>query len=188
LSKASHLVNSFKQVAVDTNAEAVELVNIYAQIEIAQAQLHTELSTGSYKIEITCEPSLEIYSYPNAICSIIQTLMQNSLEHAFNEKIGRIYIEANYSGESLELYYKDNGHGISKEVCDKIFNPFYTTSRNTGHSGLGMHTLHNIITQILGGSITCIPSTEGAFFQIVIKNFKPNEINKERPREGHDEA
>jgi len=188
LSKASHLVNSFKQVAVDTNAESVEVVNICSQIEIAQAQLHTELSAGSYQIDINCEPSLEIYSYPNAICSIIQTLVQNSLEHAFTENIGRIGIEASYSGGSLELYYKDNGHGINKEVSEKIFNPFFTTSRNMGHSGLGMHTLHNIITQILGGSITCIPSTEGAFFQIVIKNFQPNEINKERLRAGHDEA
>ncbi len=182
LGKASHLVDSFKQVAVDTHAEAIEAVNIYAQIEVAQAQLHTELMAGNYQVKVDCEPTLAIYSYPNAICTIIQTLIQNSIDHAFSNQAGTITIEANYSGAALEIYYKDNGCGISQEVSGKIFNPFFTTSRSKGNSGLGMHTLHNIITQILGGSIICTPSKEGAFFQIVIKDFKPNTIHKESLR------
>jgi C4-dicarboxylate-specific signal transduction histidine kinase len=172
LSKASHLINSFKQVAVDTSAEKIEMVNIRAQIEVAKAQLNAELSSGNYHINIDCSSNLEISSYPNAICTLFHTLIQNSLKHAFSDNKGEIYIDVSCSEDTLELHYKDSGKGLSKDVANKIFDPFFTTSRSEGAAGLGMHTLHNIVTQILAGTITCTPSEQGAFFQVIIKNFK----------------
>lgn len=171
LGKASNLISNFKQVAVDTNAESIETVNILSQIEAAKELVQEELSNGQYDVIINCPKDLNISSYPNAIAGILTTLFRKSLQHAFRDRSGIIEIEASYSGNSLELYYKDNGIGVNKEVAEKIFDPFFTTSRGKGSTGLGMHTLYNIITQLLGGSITCIPSEQGIFFQIILKDF-----------------
>ena len=171
LGKASHLINNFKQIAVDTNAECIELVNIHSQIVLAEGQLSQELLQGDYQILVSCPEDLTIHSYPNAIIGIIRTLIQKSLQHGFPDEKGLINIEVSYSGNCLELYYKDNGIGVSKDIAEKIFDPFFTTSRGKGNTGLGMHTLYNIITQLLGGSIVCFPSDQGIFYQIILKNY-----------------
>ncbi|WP_425218243.1 sensor histidine kinase, partial [Tumidithrix helvetica] len=49
----------------------------------------------------------------------------------------------------------DDGKGIPPEHIGKIFDPFYTTKRGQGGSGLGLHIVFNIVTQNLQGTITC---------------------------------
>lgn len=175
LERASHLINNFKQIAVDVNAECIEFVTMTSLIHSAQAQLSHELDQGDYQIQINCPDDLSIHTYPNAVIGIIRTLIKKSLQHAFADNQGIIQIKISHSGNRLELYYKDNGTGVNREVADKIFDPFFTTTRGKGNSGLGMHTLYNIITQLLGGSITCFPSDKGIFYQIFLQDFSQDE-------------
>jgi len=60
----------------------------------------------------------------------------------------------------VQLIYVDNGKGIPPENLDKIFEPFYTTRRGRGGTGLGLHILYNLVTQKLGGTVRC-ESTPG---------------------------
>ena len=53
------------------------------------------------------------------------------------------------------LTYRDNGKGMDEKALSKIFDPFFTTKRSQGGSGLGMHIVHNLVTQTLGGMISC---------------------------------
>ena len=56
-------------------------------------------------------------------------------------------------GERLVLRFSDDGCGMSAEVLDHVFDPFYTTKLGKGGSGLGMHIVYNLTTQVLGGQI-----------------------------------
>ena len=49
----------------------------------------------------------------------------------------------------------DNGRGMSPDVVEKIFQPFFTTSRGQGGTGLGLYICYDIVTNRLGGSIRC---------------------------------
>ena len=51
------------------------------------------------------------------------------------------------------INYFDNGIGLSAESKDNIFEPFYTTKRGKGGSGLGAHIVYNLVTQRLQGNI-----------------------------------
>ena len=53
----------------------------------------------------------------------------------------------------IKIKYQDDGKGCSIEVSEHIFEPFYTTKRGRGGSGLGMHLVYNIVTQLLNGEI-----------------------------------
>ena len=53
------------------------------------------------------------------------------------------------------MKYSDNGKGIKKEDLPRIFDPYFTTKRKKGGSGLGLHIVHNIVSQTLGGKIQC---------------------------------
>ncbi len=44
---------------------------------------------------------------------------------------------------------------MGKSVSQMIFEPFFTTKRGSGGSGLGMYLVYNLVTQTLGGSISC---------------------------------
>ena len=53
------------------------------------------------------------------------------------------------------MVYRDDGCGIAQESLGRIFDPFYTTRRGRGGSGLGLHILYNIVSAKLGGSVAC---------------------------------
>ena len=55
--------------------------------------------------------------------------------------------------DSLEIIYGDDGHGMDEENLFHHFEPFYTTMRNSGGSGLGVYVVYNLVTQRLKGSI-----------------------------------
>ena len=85
---------------------------------------------------------------------VFTNLLQNSLLHAFekNEK-GKIFIKVTNLNGNIEIIFEDNGKGIDERVKDKIFEPFVTTKRNEGGSGLGLNIIYNLVTSQLKGHI-----------------------------------
>ena len=68
---------------------------------------------------------------------------------------GTIRIEAHAEGERVRLEFGDDGVGMEEAVRQRVFEPFFTTRRGSGGSGLGLHIVYNLVTQALGGSIEC---------------------------------
>jgi signal transduction histidine kinase len=76
----------------------------------------------------------------------------------------------------LTIDYQDDGRGIDPSIMNKIFEPFTTTKRGSGGSGLGLHLVYNLVTQALGGKISFISEIEkGVNFKIII----PTQVIKE---------
>jgi len=60
---------------------------------------------------------------------------------------------ARLNDAEIELSVQDDGRGMDESVRRRIFDPFFTTKLGTGGSGLGMHIVHSIVTNVLGGQI-----------------------------------
>jgi signal transduction histidine kinase len=100
----------------------------------------------------------------------VSNLVMNSLHHAFApDQAGTITITARQNENVVELTYRDNGVGMSDAVRARVFEPFFTTRRGQGGSGLGLHVVYNLVTQLLKGSIRVDSAPGvGAVFEIFL--------------------
>jgi signal transduction histidine kinase len=78
------------------------------------------------------------------------------------------------TGEGVEIRVRDNGTGISDDVTDKLFQPFFTTKPTGEGTGLGLSISYDIVTQQHGGSIA-VDSKVGEYseFTIHLPRYRP---------------
>ncbi|MFM7148544.1 MAG: sensor histidine kinase, partial [Gemmataceae bacterium] len=81
---------------------------------------------------------------------VILTLVVNALENM--DEDGRLTIRLNQKDGMAELRFIDTGIGMSQEILDNIFEPFFTRNRSGKGTGLGLTISHLIISQH-GGEI-----------------------------------
>ncbi|AWB68987.1 HAMP domain-containing histidine kinase [Saccharobesus litoralis] len=168
LNRAAELISSFKQVAVDQGSETNREFGVYQLIQEVLLSLRPKLKNHQHEIVIECEQSLMIESKPGPLNQILINLIMNSLIHGFEGiEAGQIQIIVKFYNDKLNISYSDNGKGINEQLRKRIFDPFVTTKRGEGGSGLGMHLVYNLITQALAGNIT-VASEEGQGIQFDI--------------------
>jgi signal transduction histidine kinase len=161
LQRAAELIQSFKQVAVDQSSGERRTFALRAYIDEVLVSLAPRLKKTPHEISVSCPASLTVDTYPGAIAQILTNLVSNSLLHAFpGARRGHIRIDVRADHAGVMLEYADDGIGMPAEHRARIFDPFFTTKRGAGGSGLGMHIVYNLVTQLLGGTIE-VRSDEG---------------------------
>ncbi|RHW76187.1 sensor histidine kinase [Colwellia sp. RSH04] len=168
LTRASELIASFKQVAVDQTNDKVRLINVAKFIDEIIQSLHPKLKKTNHSIKVHCDQTIEIYSHPGAIAQIIINLIINSILHGFeNINRGEIDIDITMDHQRLHLRFADNGRGIAPEQLNQLFTPFYTTKSEQGGTGLGTHIIKNLVVDTLNGNIKVQSNLgEGLSYQI----------------------
>jgi signal transduction histidine kinase len=168
LRRASELINSFKQVAVDRSSSEQRRFFVKEFIDELLLSLRPRLKHTGHQFDVRCADSLEITGYPGALSQILTNFIMNSLMHAYGpQEAGQISIGVRALGDQIELSYADDGRGIKREHLRRIFDPFFTTRRGGGGSGLGLHIVYNLVKKALGGDIRCeSPPGEGTLFVI----------------------
>lgn len=168
LERAAKLISSFKKVAVDqSNAESCTF-NVHNLLEEVLLTVSAKLVSSNVTVSLICPEDLNINSKPGPINQILINLILNSIYHAFEElEHGEITINVMNLSDQLHINYSDDGQGIDNAMKAKIFDPFTTTKRGSGGSGLGMHLVYNLVTQALDGHIVLDNESEhGVSFDI----------------------
>jgi len=172
ISRAVELIEGFKLIAVDSVVDDARTLNVHDYLEDIIRSLQPKARQARVKIKLTGAKDVLINSYPGAIAQITNNLIINSLVHAFAEisdGSGEITIEIKRLAQSIELNYGDNGCKLNEETKTQLFEPFYTTKRGQGGSGLGAHIVYNLVTQKLKGNIELITDqAQGKTFRISI--------------------
>ena len=154
LNRASDLVASFKQVAVDQTSEAERDVDMKEYIREVTQSLAPKFKKTNHSIEVECPEDLTVRCAPGAVAQIVTNMIMNSLIHGFeNVREGHIKMKIWGDDNQVHIDYQDDGKGLNQEMLDKHFDAFFTTRRGKGGSGLGTHIMYNLVTQTLGGKI-----------------------------------
>lgn len=168
MERAASLISSFKRVAVDQSNENRRQFNMLQLINEVLLSLRPNLKKTQHEIIVNCPPELVLDSKPGPINQILINLIMNSLIHAFEHvEQGEIQINVQVANNNCQLVYTDNGAGVPESIKKRIFDPFVTTKRGEGGSGLGLHLVYNLVTQALNGKI-CLDSTLGQGIRIQI--------------------
>jgi len=170
LNRAANLISSFKQVAVDQSSEACYSFKLKENVNQVVTSLKHKLKQSRCQVFIDCPPSLSIYSFPGSFVQIYSNLIINSLIHGFEDWNGKreIYINIQLEEGIIHIDYRDTGKGIPDEIASRIFDPFVTSKRGSGGSGLGTHIIYNIVNQLFKGDIQYIAGEQGTHFKLEI--------------------
>ncbi len=157
LRRAAALVQSFKRTSVDQISEQERDYDMSEVIEDVRRSLHNVFKRTRIAIHVDCPDGLRLRGPAGAVEQILTNLFMNSYYHAFDEgaRPGAIHLGASLEAGNARLVYEDDGAGMNGETRAKLFEPFHTTRRGKGGSGLGLYIVHSLATLKLGGTITC---------------------------------
>jgi len=169
LNKAVDLIRGFKSVAVEQHTDPELNINLSQHANDVINTVKTLFKRKKYTINLTVDKDLTLITYPSAWNQILTNFMTNSHIHGFEHREeGEINITFTESNGFLTLLYSDDGEGLNKDIRDRIFDPFVTTKRGQGGSGLGMNIVYNLVDVKLGGTIKCLETKKGCSFQVKV--------------------
>lgn len=153
--RAADLITSFKQIAVDQTTENRRLFSLQTLVNDTIEVLQPGFKQTPWEIRADVSAEIMCDSYPVPLGQIITGLVQNAVTHAFEgRETGLLSITARQDASAVEMIFADNGVGMTPGVLARIFEPFFTTRLGQGGSGLGLSISLNIVTGVLGGSLT----------------------------------
>ncbi|HLX14847.1 MAG TPA: PAS domain S-box protein [Bradyrhizobium sp.] len=178
LNRAAELIASFKQVAADRNYSDQRTFDLADLTEQVVMSLRPGLRKHHLTLNVDCQPSLIMNSYPGPYGQVLTNLFLNSVAHAFPDgRAGTVDIRAREAGnDHVEIIFSDDGCGMSLDVRRRAFDPFFTTRRDQGGTGLGLHIVYSIVTNRLGGRLELDSEPgRGTQIRIVLPRVAPLE-------------
>ncbi len=152
LKTSSEQSQSLKRLSIDQNTDEYRAFDLMDYLKEIVLSLKPLTKSGNHSVHMNGPQSLLIHSYPGIYFQIFSNLISNSVMHGFmGRERGEIVIEVKEVDGSLTILYTDNGVGIDPDHIDKIFNPYFTTKKHSGGSGIGLNIVYNLVTDTMGG-------------------------------------
>ena len=124
---------------------------------IAEAVAGEPSVTLSGSTDVAVRLSLE------AAKAVFGQLLRNAVEHGATA----VTIDAVRDQGALKVRVSDDGEGISAGNRDRVFEPFFTTRREAGGTGMGLQIVRSMLTAH-GGTIRLVPADSGASFELTM--------------------
>ena len=182
LQRAGELVQSFKQVAVDRSHADRRPFDLRESTDQIVASLRPVLKKSQITLSVDVPPGISMDSYPGSYGQVLTNLFLNSVVHAFPDgRAGSVLVEARQVRDDVDIFVSDDGVGMSEEIQRRAFDPFFTTRRGEGGTGLGLHIIFNLVTQQLGGRLAFESRLGwGTRFRITLPRVAPGESLPEK--------
>lgn len=179
LCRAADLISTFKQVAVEQSNESQQQVYLAKVLEDILFTLQPKFKNTQYSVKLNCAPDIKAHINVAALQQVIINMVMNSLIHGFDQRDkGAIQIDVSVQDKDCVIAISDDGVGISPALAKTIYDPFVTTKRGQGGSGLGMHLVYNLVSVALKGRIALDEKYHpGARFVISFPQGGPNEAD-----------
>ena len=130
------------------------LFSLKDELESVKHLVESSLKSHYIILTIELESDIQIYGYENDLLQCFINIINNAQDALIDKDDNKyVLISVVKRTDSIELSIKDSGGGISKNIIDKIFEPYFTTKHKSQGTGLGLHMTYDLIVNGMNGAI-----------------------------------
>jgi signal transduction histidine kinase len=122
------------------------------------------LRTEDFAVDVALDELPTVSAPAEMVEAVVETLVENSRQAGARH----VTVSGEADADRIRLHVADDGPGIPPADRDKIFEPFHTSRRAEGGSGLGLPIARSLLAAA-GGTIVSLPTESGARFEICLK-------------------
>ena len=166
LLQLSGTIDNFKDFYANEN----EKVDFYVSYVIKNTLklIETIIKDKQININLKVDENIKLNSYRNQLQQVFLAILNNSIEAIKNNKEKKIDIKVFKNKNNIQIEICDNGIGIPKEIQDKVFEPYFTTTSEKNASGLGLYMSKTIVEKSLNGQIDLSSNENGTTIKIIL--------------------
>jgi len=135
-----------------------------------------DLLFHKHQIKVTLKTDTQclVKGYKNETAQAILNILYNAIDAIVEKRKdgGVIFIETVCKGEQVYLSIEDNAGGISSEIIEDIFDPYFSTKENRNGTGLGLYMSKVIVEKHMNGKLLVHNTHQGAKFKFTISLLK----------------
>jgi len=167
----SNTINDFRNFFKSSKEKENTTIKhiIESTLNIIQASI--ENKGIMINVNITCDHL--IHTYPSEIKQVLLNLLKNAEDALLDNQIETpiINIESHIVDKNrCSIVIKDNAGGVSSDIINQIFDPYFSTKKNKDGTGLGLYMSKIIIEEHCGGTLNINNDKNGAVFKIELAN------------------
>jgi len=151
-----------------------EFMQIDKPIKKALDIIRVSFTTDNIELIEEYGATTELQLYSSEVMQVILNILKNSQDNFKQKNVDGAYIKIVTSdiinGVSIDIY--DNGGGISEDIIDKIFDPYFSTKEDKNGTGLGLYMSKMIIEEHHKGSLSVKNINNGIYFRLELLNQK----------------
>lgn len=183
LRRAAELIQSFKQVAVDRGQTRTRRVSLDLFLQELVQSLSPLTRQHGAVLVLDAPGDLSLDLAAGELQQILTNLVVNALTHAFPAATQQTLqaagqrptitisavLHAAARAPAVILRVTGNGCGMEDEVARRALEPFFTTKRGQGGTGLGLHIAYSLVTERFAGTLelTTVPQS-GTVWTLVL--------------------
>lgn len=143
---------------IDSSVSLSEAMLNYAKIKV--------------KTKIEYEENCYIHNIKNELLQVCMNILKNAHDALIKKRQDnrQINITIHPQGKDICLRFEDNAGGIDENIISKVFDPYFTTKKDSHGTGIGLYMSKSIIEEHLNGEIKVENTDEGACFIIALPN------------------
>ena len=177
LERAVDLINNFKLAAVDRIDSSIRDHNVKDFLQHLTKPLGGELGRNNIELSMNVPDNLSIRTYGSELSQILTNLIMNACVHAYTDIDDReLSLSVKDEGQNIVFIVADNGIGIDPSIRENIYDPFVTTKRSQGSTGLGMNIVYNLVSSKLEGKIELLNTAVGTTWQLTLPSVLEDQV------------
>ncbi|HEY0113599.1 MAG TPA: HAMP domain-containing sensor histidine kinase [Allosphingosinicella sp.] len=137
----------------------------HAALKVADAH-----RTDTFAVEAKLDALPPVAAPAELLEAVLETLVENSRQAGAH----RVTLGGRAASGKVHLLVSDDGPGIPPADLERVFDPFHTSRRSEGGSGLGLSIARSLLASC-GGTIDSRPAERGALFEIVLPSIRTRE-------------
>ncbi|PLY05713.1 MAG: ATP-binding protein [Arcobacter sp.] len=165
----SHTIDDFRNFFMPKKEK--EKFSLRTAMDSIMTIISSALSNNKINITICIDDNITLNTYLNEFEQVILNIITNAKDVLIENNIEKPWIKiyTEDKDDKIILYIEDNGGGVKVEPRNKIFDPYFTTKKDSNGTGIGLYMSKTIVDKNMDGKLRVRDGEFGARFEIILK-------------------